>query len=220
MDESATQPLDRDFPLRVIREDERRRITKAVAESAREHGADLTASQVIAAAPMPRNRFYLLFRNKDDCVKLACEEAAKRILDPVKATLEVPRPWLDRMGGAVEAFLATAAEEPLLAELCLVHAIAIGGGDSCHELATETLVATIRGGREAGREARGPAYRDPPPQIEELLAGGIIAVVALRLRRGEVAGLASLRGELVTLVVTPFFGLEEAGRFGHSLEAV
>lgn len=219
MDESTPRPQGRNFPLRIIREDERRLIMEAVAKSARKQGADLTASQVIAAAPIPRNRFYILFENKGDCARFACEEAAKYILDPVKASLDVPRPWLDQVDGALEAFLAAVTKESLLAELCLIHSIAIGGGESCNEVAIETLMAAIRGGREAGRAAGGPAYRDPPPEIEELLASGIIAVVALRLRRGEVAGLASLRGELVTLVATPYLGLEEAERYRRSLEA-
>lgn len=214
--------MGRDLPKEFIDVHKRQRVVEAIAKLAHEHsGTDLTAAQIIAAARMSRRTFCELFEGKDDSERFACQEAARHIFDPVRKTVESPLPWLERLGEGLNTFLTTATDEPLLAELCLVHAIKIDGGGtgSCRNLSIETLVAVIQGGREAGRQARGTAYNEPPPQTEELLANGVISVVAMQIKRGEVMNLPSLRGELVILVAIPFFGPGEAGRYGRSLEA-
>jgi AcrR family transcriptional regulator len=166
----------------------------------------LTVGEVVAQAKTSRGTFYEFFSDRDSCLRFACQEAHERIFDPVEATLETPQPWLERLGETIGVLLERVVEEPLWAELCLVHSFAVDGGGegSFQEAGTESIAAAIRGGRKAGREIEGSRYVEPPSIIEDLLAAGILSVLAQRIRDGEVASLPSLQGELVRLAACPF----------------
>lgn len=216
------RPGRRGLPRELIESYQRERLIAALTEVVHERGVgDLTAARIIERARMSRKTFYELFESKGACEEAGCEEAHKHLFDPVKAAAGAPWPWLDRVSEAVGAFLDAVVEDPLLAELCLVHSVAIpGGGESCHRAGIEAMTDLIRGGREEGRRlAGGDAYQEPPPQTEEFVACAIVSVVAMRLKRGEVADLPGLRGELVRMAASPFLGVEEATRYGQGLEA-
>jgi AcrR family transcriptional regulator len=216
----ARQALPREF----IDGHRRRRVVIALAQLLHEGAApDLPVWEIVKAARMSRNTFYELFAGKVECLRFAREEARRQLFDPALAALDNgAASWLERLGAALGELLGAVAAEPLLAELCLVHSPslpgepdALGGSDGLKE-----TVAMMGGGREAGRELRGADYREPPAESEELIAGAILATIALRIRHGELEDLSALRRDLVGLAAGPFVGFKQAGRYGRGLSAV
>jgi AcrR family transcriptional regulator len=213
---AATGALRHQLPREFIDRHKRKRILAAVCELAHEHGAgDLTTTLIAKRAKVTRPILYELFGDKAGCLKFACEEARRHLVDRVEAAGEAPGPWLERMDGAIGGLLEAAAEQPLLAELGLVHAAGMRNrsGPTCTQAVIEALVWVARGGREAGRQsAGGLPYREPQSQAEELVACAIVSVLALRVRE-RAAELPGLRQELVEMATRPFL---EAGRWRSS----
>jgi AcrR family transcriptional regulator len=203
-----------ELPREFIEDFRRARAAVAIAELAHEHGgaAHLTATEIVGRARMSRKTFYELFGGKASGLEFACRFAYERIFAPVTAVNEGAGPWLDRLASALGHLFAAVVEEPLLAELCLVHSLATAEtGSSCtYRAAVEATTAAVRDGRQAGQAALGSRYRDPPSEAEEFVASAIVSVTALRIRQGTAHELASHRDELVRLAATPFLGPEEA----------
>jgi AcrR family transcriptional regulator len=103
----------------------------------------LTWLQVSDQAGVAPESFYESFANENDCIEFACEHSRRHLFDPVKAAYEEPGPWLERLR-AIGAHLDAAVEEPLLAELCLIHSLAIGNEGRAISIA-------LRSGDDAGR---------------------------------------------------------------------
>ena len=211
------------LPPEFIARFQEQRLAMAVAQVAHEEGPGaLTVARIVAAAGVSRRTIYEHFENKTGCFEFACEEARRRLFGPVEAARDSPDSWLERVSGAIGALLDAVVENPLLAELCLVHSPAMAGGgrQSSYQAGIETFTELMRGGREAGRRLRAEdAGFDPPPQAEEFIACAIVSVISLRVERGEIEDLPGLRGELVRLAASPFLGVEEAARYGQGLEA-
>jgi len=211
----------RDLSQEFLDAHKRQRVVAAVARLAHERGvARVTSAQIIAQAHMARGTFYALFGTKGGCLRFAFGEAFERVFAPVRMAGEANGPWLDRVRAVLDALFAATVREPLLAELCLVQApsVAALSERSDGEAGVEVLAEAFRGGREAGREALGPSYQDPAPQIEQLLARGVLAITATRLRQGKAAELPGHRAELVQLIATPFLGTEKAPKTSRRLE--
>jgi hypothetical protein len=106
--------------------------------------------------------------------------------------------WQKRVEATLERLLDTVEADPYLAELCLVHASGLEAAATPFDpVLVQTLAAALRPKRNEGPEAR------PGPRIEELVAVGILSVVAERLRRGEAESLRGLAGELSVLATGP-----------------
>lgn len=178
-------------PARISREVlegyRRQRVVVALAELTHEGGvADLTTTRIIGRARMARNTFYELFDGKAECMEFACRRAGEGLVGPMEEACEEAGSWRDRLDRTIGALLRTAAAEPLLAELCLIHSPAVeaNGTAPSSQRPVEALVAAMAGACEA------------PSEREELVASAVVSVVASRIRRGEAEGLSGLHGEL------------------------
>lgn len=108
-------------------------------------------------------------------------------------------PWPKRMEAVIGSLLDAVADDPDLSELCLVHGrYGMDAAGPFDPELVQALAGVIRGGRQSGPEP------DPGTRAEELVAYGVLAVVAERLRRDEVESLRGLAGELSVLVTMPF----------------
>jgi len=212
------QRLSRDF----VREMQRQRILEPLAELAHERGiADTTASAVVNRAKMSRAMFYELFGDRSGALRFAFAQAYDFLSAPVRDALTGSRSWPEQVHHAIGGLIGAAVDNPLLAELCLVHSpggrFEARGND--YEAIVATLVGALAGGREAGRATSGEEYRDPPPVVEEFLARSILSMIRLRLTQGNAAQLPAQRDELFVLTMVPFFGPEEALRLCSDLNA-
>lgn len=214
---AGRQPLPRKF----VEGHQRQRVVAAVAEIAHERGVnELTATRIVRGARMSRNTFYELFGSKEECLRFAFQEAYEYLFGSVRRLSRTQGPWLERLNAALDAFFAAIVEDPVLAELCLVHSFGAAAQSEGvdYEAGVETMIEVIGDGRAAGKAAVGDAYCEPLPQVEEFLARAILSLAATRVRRGEAGRLPAQRGELVRLAATPFLGAEKAADIDVDVE--
>ncbi len=146
--------------------------------------ASVTVARVIARARVSRRLFYELFADVEDCLLAlfdwAVEQAHAIVLDACRDQDD----WLARMRAGLAALLRFFDAQPLLAELCVVHAD--GGGRRVLERRS-AVIAELSAAVDAGRElAREPA---PSPVVAEGVVGAVLAVLYSRvLARESTAG--------------------------------
>jgi len=174
--------------------------------------AQVGVTEICAAAHIGRNSFYRLFGSREGGLEYAFAEAFVRIFGPVELAAEPAGSWLGRVDAALGGLFEAIAEEPLLAELCLVHSAGAAKAAKGNDLeAAVGVVARIlaedRGEHPDDAEPAGGAALAP-----EWLARGIFAVTTSRIRQGSTAKLPSHRRELVLLAANSLLGPDAAAR--------
>lgn len=196
------------LPAEIREAHQRERAIAAVARAVHESGEVPSASQILAAAQMSRPSLYKLFGSKGVLLESACVAATGRLVEPLRASGELEELWPERLAAAIGALVGAVAEEPLIAELCIVHAPFLVGArpDVGPGALRAALVETLAGGREAEGAAEPPACSS----AEHFVAGGIVAALEWAIRNEGLGDLAGLRGALVGLAAEPFLGREAA----------
>ncbi len=183
--------------------------------------SSVTVARVIARARVSRRLFYELFADIDDCFLGTFDWAVAQGRDVAVEAYEAEQGWREEFRGALAALLRFFDEQPLLAQLCVVHAA--GGGPRVLERRSRVIVelcAVIDRGRAEVRGARVPG-----PVVAEGVVGAVLAVLYTRLLalgagladgyvesgEGESA-LIELYGELMSLILLPYLGAAVAGK--------
>jgi AcrR family transcriptional regulator len=194
---TATGPAP-DRPLlsqAFVDEHKRERCALALADTVHEVGVwETTVALVTKRAQVARTTFYGLFTSQKDALRYACELGNRRLREAIERAAQEPAPWNARVEAAVEAMLEAAQSEPHLIELCLLHGSGrldprVGPHD---EELIETLVALLAEGRRERENGAAPG---------ELLAHGVLSVIARRLRRDEAESLSELSGQLTEFAI-------------------
>jgi AcrR family transcriptional regulator len=193
------RPSPRVYPMRpmlprdFIETHRRERFAMALSELVHEQSeVELTVAHVIKRAGASRNTFYEVFTNKEACLEFSRGWARERLLTAIGTAAEADGEDEDRARAVIGALLEAATKLPAPVELCLIHSAADfeareGVGD----------MATI----EALARALSTVEDEQSIEVaSELLAAGILTVVALRLHRGELNEPAALAEELADLV--------------------
>lgn len=192
-----------------VEEIQRSRILGAMAEETAMRGAaSVTVARVIARAGVSRRLFYELFADIEDCFVATFEWAIEQARIVVAEEYQAQDTWRESIRSALAALLRFFDEQPLLAQLCIVHAA--GGGPRVLELRSQTI-ARLCEAVDAGR-AEVSSNRLPGPVVAEGVVGAVIAVLYTRLL-GDGSGadglerpLIELHGELMSLIALPYLG--------------
>jgi AcrR family transcriptional regulator/DNA-binding MarR family transcriptional regulator len=191
-----------------VEEIQRSRILGAMAEEVAMRGASsVTVARVIARAGVSRRLFYELFADIEDCFLATFDWAVERARVAAVEAFTAEDGWREGLRSGLAELLRFLDEQPLLAQLCVVHAA--GGGPRVLELRSR-VIAQLCGVVERGR-AHVSGNRVPGPVVAEGVVGAVIAVLYTRLL-GEGAGsdgappLIDLHGELMSLIVLPYLG--------------
>jgi AcrR family transcriptional regulator len=194
---------------RHLDELQRRRILAAMARVTSEDGLQaVTIARIIEDAKVARRRFYELFDDREDCFLATFDEAVATAEQRVRARVEEPAPWVDRIRNGLRALLELCDEEPELAKVCVVHASA--GGRSVLSRRREVLLDLIRlvdGGRVVRRSAT-----ELSSLTAEGVVGAVFAVIHDRLLAPERTRLTTLLSPLMAIVVLPYEGAGAAQR--------
>jgi AcrR family transcriptional regulator len=205
----AGAPAQFATPSRVS-EIQRQRILAAMAEVSSEHGVGhVTVAHIVARSGVSRRTFYELFRDREDCLLEALDQALARTSAVVLAAYERERSWSDRVRAALGALLGFFDEEPALARLCIVESL--GAGPLALKRRTKVVRAMIAAIDE-GRAGVKPD-RQPPPLTAEGVVGAVLAVIHARLQ-AEAAppALSSLAPSLMAMIVHPYLGQRASQR--------
>lgn len=207
-----------------VEENQRARILRAMAEEVAMRGAaSATVARVIARAGVSRRLFYEGFTDIDDCFLASFDWAVEQVRLVAVDAYEAEDSWRDAVRAGLAAVLRFFDEQPLLAQLCVVHAA--GGGPRLLEHRSRViahLCAAIDRGRAdaAGPQASGSV-------IAEGVVGAVLAVLYTRLllpatdSAASRAGVESpeqrphlidLHGELMSMIVLPYLGASVAAR--------
>jgi AcrR family transcriptional regulator/DNA-binding MarR family transcriptional regulator len=215
-----------------VEEIQRSRILGAMAEEVAMRGAaSVTVARVIARAGVSRRLFYKLFADVEDCFLASFDWAIEQAREVAVEAYSAETSWREQIRAGLAALLRFFDDQPLLAQLCVVHAA--GGGPRVLEhrsrVMAELCEVVDRGRAEVAGE------RVPGPVVAEGVVGAVVAVLYTRLltrdetptgrtapgaaftgRRASAGGqaeagreqppLIELHGELMSLIVLPYLG--------------
>jgi AcrR family transcriptional regulator len=193
-------------PDEVLR-DQRERLLAAVPATAAEHGYEaMSVADIVKRAAVSRNAFYKNFRDKQDCVATAHELGHERLFDLLASSCYEGATIEERVGGSLEAGLDVLAGDPALARFLFVEAPS--GGDEIALRYHEWLGRYGALLRSAAPDL--PSKSLPPPEVEQVIVGGIASRVASEVLRGRGQKLRELADPFLEYVLT-FYRLEEPG---------
>jgi AcrR family transcriptional regulator/DNA-binding MarR family transcriptional regulator len=206
---TATQPLrpgPGPMPRARVTEIQRSRMLAAAVHAVEEVGyAGMTVAQVIGRAKVSRKTFYDVFVDREDCFLAAFEQSIARARALVAEAYDRECAWRESVRAGLERLLALMDEEPGLARLCVVDALAAGPRVLERRAGVlAELAAVVDRGRLA------PDAHEPSEVTAEGVVGAVFAVLHARLLEDETAPLSGLLGPLMSIVVLPYLGTRAA----------
>jgi AcrR family transcriptional regulator len=190
------------LPRGQVTEIQRSRMLTAAVQAVEEVGyTRMTVAQVISRAKVSRKTFYDVFVDREDCFLAAFDYAIAQTRAVVVEAYEDESSWRERIRAAMERLLTFMDEEPGLARLCVVEALASGPRvlESRSRVLGE-LTKAIDRGRKAG------SGQNPSAVTAEGVVGAVFAVLHARLLEGSREPLVNLLGPLMSIVVLPYLG--------------
>jgi AcrR family transcriptional regulator/DNA-binding MarR family transcriptional regulator len=183
--------------------------------------SSVTVARVIARAGVSRRLFYELFADIEDCFLATFDWGVDQAQARAVEAYAAESGWRSAIRSGLAALLYFFDEQPLLAQLCVVHAA--GGGPRVLEHRSHVMAQLCEVVDRGRLEISGS--RVPGPVVAEGVVGAVLAVLYTRLlARGSDAGgsggepgkdeplLIDLHGELMSLILLPYLGAGVAGR--------
>jgi len=168
--------------------------------------AHMTVAQVIGRARVSRKTFYDVFADREDCFLAAFDQAIDHAGVLAKEAYEQESGWRDGVRAGLARLLMLMDDEPGLARVCVVEALAAGPAVlERRAQVLEELAAVIDRGR-----ALTSTTNQLPDVTAEGIVGAIFAVVHTRLLEGGKEPLTDLLGSLMSMVVLPYLGARAA----------
>ncbi len=191
----------------ALRDAQRARLLSAVLRVACKRGVkDASVTSVIAAAGVARNTFYECFTDVPACLLAASDNVIAQARAPIRAARDEHESWSERLRAGLAAALAILDEDPDLARLCVVELPSIGPAGLTRR---SKLLAQFAAQIDEGRKlARG----EPASVTAEAIAGGVLDVIHSRLLASPPSRLSELLNPLMSFIVMPYLGAEEARR--------
>jgi AcrR family transcriptional regulator len=168
----------------------------------------LTVASIVRCAGVPRQSFYMLFRDREECIDAVLEEAIVHVTRRVEAAYDPRARWIDGMRAAMHALLRLFDEQPELADLCVATIVTA----PCVSLVRrkevlDKLTVILDEGRNEPR-----TVQTPSPLAAEAAIGGALAILHKRLLRGIPEAHVQLLNPLMAVIVMPYLGGAAAGK--------
>jgi AcrR family transcriptional regulator/DNA-binding MarR family transcriptional regulator len=202
-------PSGHDVSRGQVEEIQRSRLLVAAAATIDELGYERASVQRITGrARTSRRTFYELFGNRDACLVGLIDEVVGRIERELTAAGLERLAWRERVRGGLWTILSFLDQEPLLARICVVHALS--GGSLALER-REQVLARLAAALNEGR-FEGSRGAECTLVTAEGLVGGAFGVVFARLRGRDRRPLTGLLEELMGMIVLQYLGPRAARR--------
>lgn len=198
-------------PEEVLR-DQRERLIAAVPGVVAERGYEaMSVADIVKAAAVSRNAFYMSFADKRECFAAAHDAGHECLFEILAGPCENGGTVEERVGASLSAGLAALAGEPALARMLFVEAPAAGD-----EIALRYHEWIGRYGTLLRAAASGLAPESlPAPELEPVIVGGIASRIGGEVLHGRTAHLPELIALLSEYVLT-FYAPVEAGSAARS----
>jgi|HubBroStandDraft_3_1064219.scaffolds.fasta_scaffold05218_4 AcrR family transcriptional regulator/DNA-binding MarR family transcriptional regulator len=182
--------------------------------------SSVTVARVIARAGVSRRLFYELFADIEDCFLATFDWGVEQGRARAVEAYTAEREWREAVRAGLAALLRFFDEQPLIAQLCVVHAA--GGGPRVLERRSQVMAELCEVVDRGRTQTSGS--RTPGPVVAEGVVGAVLAVLYTRLlgrgiattTGGSVEGdrqgpsLIDLHGELMSLILLPYMGAAAA----------
>lgn len=196
------------FSREFVVQSQRERMLDAVARAVAGKGYEkASVADVLTLAGVSRRTFYEQFTGKEHCFLVAYQTIFADLLAASWRAYSSRRRWPDRIGVALEAFVAPLAAEPAYARAGIIEVLA--AGPRAIELRDELLR-----GFYPVFDARRPEVPDhgAPRIVAEATVGGIYEVIYRHILAHGPQSLLDLLPELTYLALAPFIGSRAATR--------
>jgi AcrR family transcriptional regulator/DNA-binding MarR family transcriptional regulator len=198
-----------DFPYADVQQIQRARLVAAMAQVACERGAArVTIADVVERAGVSRRTFYEFFKDREDCLLFALEDAVTRVSARVLPAYEMAQGgWRVRIRAGLVALLGFFDEQPHLARFLLVEWLASGSRSlERRQRVLELIAGAVEESRAEPNEDSGP-----PGLVAEGVVGAVASVLHTRVARSQpIAALIELVNPLMSIVVLPYLGAAAA----------
>jgi AcrR family transcriptional regulator len=189
-------------------------------EVAMRGASSVTVARVIARAGVSRRLFYELFADIEDCFLATFDWGVEQARLVAVDAYTAEKGWREGIRAGLGALLRFFDEQPLIAQLCVVHAA--GGGPRVLERRSQVIVELCEVVDHGRVEDSSPVHSGrvvPASVVAEGVVGAVLAVLYTRLFArgtgvvggnaepdGDESPLIELHGELMSLIVLPYLG--------------
>ncbi len=188
---------------------QRRRLLAATVWVVDEVGyGGMTVAGVLARSRVSRKTFYEMFESREECFLAVFDIVVGQIAECVEPAWKAQASWHDRVHGTLSVLLRFFDDEPLLARLCVVHALQ--AGPNVRERRAEILTKLVEAVGE-GWESALPAHSSQclgGRLMAEGVVGAVFMIVHERLLEPAPAPLGALAGPLTSIVLQAYRGDE------------
>lgn len=169
----------------------------------------ITIGHLTQEAGVSRAAFYQQFRSKEECFLVAYALAGEWLCEQVERAVDADDEWPGRVRAGVSAALRSLAANPPLARLFAVEVLQAGPvARERQQACLARLAAALRAGRPEGDQL--------PPELEEMLLGGVITTIGRYVDASRTEQLPEATSELVEYLLIPYLGPGETRRIARA----
>jgi AcrR family transcriptional regulator len=199
------------LPRSFIARNQRLRIVAGMLRALPQQGYPATTiADITGEAGVSRAAFYQQFADKEDCFLATYDLASEWLCERVERAVAAEGGWPARIRSGAAEVLRLLAANPTVAHLIAVEALQAGRPARERQ---QALLARFAEALRAGRQGR-PAL---PADLEDLLLGGVVSLVARYVDTGRAEQLPEATAVLVEYLLIPYLGEEEASASLSSL---
>ncbi|HET9163565.1 MAG TPA: TetR/AcrR family transcriptional regulator [Solirubrobacterales bacterium] len=181
------------LPRSFVARNQRLRIIAAMLRVLPRHGyIETTIGHLTAEAGVSRSAFYSQFESKEACFLATYDIAAEWLCGRVEGAASTEEEWPSSIRAGIAEAMRLLAANPEIARLVAVEALQAGPAARRRR---QICIARLA---EALRTVR-PANPEFPADLEELLVGGTLSLIAREVDAGQVEQLPEATEDLVTL---------------------
>jgi AcrR family transcriptional regulator len=181
------------LPRSFVERNQRLRIVAAMLRVLPRRGyVETTIGHITGEAGVSRASFYGQFESKEECFLATYDLVAGWLCQRVEATVAAEDEWPAGVRSGVSEAIRLLAANPDIAHLIAVEALQAGPVARCRRQICVERLAEILG---AGR----PESAGLPDDLEELLVGGTLSLIARYVDAGQVDRLPEATDDLVAL---------------------
>lgn len=197
------------LPPDFVARNQRLRIVAGMLRVLPRHGYPATTiGHITGEAGVSRAAFYQQFENKEDCYLATYDLASRWLCERVERAVAGVGDWAARVRTGAAETLRLLAANPAVAHLFAVEAPQAGRAARERQQAFLALFAeALRAGR--------PERADLPADLEDLLLGGVVSLVARYVDSGRTEQLPEATAVLVEYLLIPYLGSEKVAELAE-----